>query len=359
MNDPRSAGRPGRTGTRTRPEPRETRQQPMDPETRRRIEARRRKRRRAQQIRRFKMMVTAALILVILISLGVGYLIGYAAGKKSAEATLPPAASDLQNSPELPAQPGASEPAAAPEQTGDVTGPTILGVNAIAVFQGSTVAYRSGILVSDDTDPNPKLTVDSFLVDLTTPGTYPVYYTATDAAGNTTTVETTITVNEAPDSYVEEALINEKADELLAKIITENMTPREQVNAVYDWIEGHCYYIAKFDKSDYMQAAYLMLTNNRGDCYGFYAVSRLLFDRLGLPNLTVTRMPNEVRTTNHWWNMVSLDGGESWYHFDATPHLTEGARTCLVTDAYLETFNLENPNYYYFDHTAVPQTPAE
>ena len=74
--------------------------------------------------------------------------------------------------------------------------------------------------------------------------------------------------------------------------------------------------------------------------------------------MTVTRLPNEVRTSNHWWNMVSLDGGETWYHFDATPHLTENARTCLVTDAYLEQFNQENPNYYYFDHTAVPRTPA-
>ena len=293
----------------------------MDPETRRRIEARRRKRRRAQQIRRFKMMVTAALILVILISLGVGYLMGYAAGKKRAEATQAPAASDLQNVPELPAQPGASEPAAT-EQTGDVTGPTILGVNPISVFLGSTVAYRSGILVTDDTDANPVLTVDSFQVDLTTPGTYPVYYSATDAAGNTTTVETTITVKDTPEGYVDEALINDMADELLVKIIKEEMTPADKVNAVYDWIEGHCYYIAKFDKSDYMQAAYRMLAENRGDCYGFYAVSRLLFDRLGLPNLTVTRLPNEVRTSNHWWNLVSLDGGENWYHFDSTPHLT-------------------------------------
>ena len=107
-----------------------------------------------------------------------------------------------------------------------------------------------------------------------------------------------------------------------------------------------------------MQAAYLMMTTNRGDCYGFYAVSRLLFDRLGLPNLTVTRLPNETRTSNHWWNMVSLDGGESWYHFDSTPHMTYPTRTCLVTDTFLNEFNLLMPNYYYFDHDSFPDTPA-
>ena len=123
-------------------------------------------------------------------------------------------------------------------------------------------------------------------------------------------------------------------------------------------MEGHCYYIAEFDKSDYMQAAYLMMTTNRGDCYGFYALSRLLFDRLGLPNLTVTRLPNEVRTSRHWWNMVSLDGGESWYHFDSTPHMTHPTRTCLVTDADLEAFNQLMPNYYYYDQAGYPRTPV-
>ena len=253
-----------------------------------------------------------------------------------------------------------SDPAAqSPELPGDTTPPQILGVNKLSVFIGSTIAYRSGILVTDDLDPAPKLTVDTFQVNLSAPGTYPVFYTATDSAGNTTTAQTTVTVSEAPDTYVDEALINETADKLLAKIITEGMTPTEQVNAVYDWIWSHCYYIAHFDKSDYMQAAYLMMTDFRGDCYGFYAVSRLLFERMGLPNLTVTRLPNEVRTSNHWWNMVSLDNGETWYHFDSTPHLTHPTRTCLVTDTFLNEFNLLMPNYYYFDHEAFPETPTE
>lgn len=350
MNDPRSAGRPGRAGTRTRTDVPRTSPTDMD-DARRRAEARRRKRRRAQQIRRFRIFVVTCLILVILVSMGVGYLLGFRAGKASVETTLPPAASDP------PAEPAGSEPVQTPELPGDTIAPTIMGVNDLSIFLGSTVAYRSGILVSDDTDPAPKLTVDSFQVDLSTPGTYPVYYTATDSAGNTTTVETSITVKEAPDSYVDEAVIKEEADELLAKILKDGMTLEEQVNAVYDWIEGHCYYIANFDKSDYMQAAHLMMTENRGDCYGFYAVSRLLFDRMGLPNLTVTRLPNEVRTTNHWWNMVSLDGGETWYHFDSTPHLTYPTRTCLITDAALEEFNELMPNYYYFDHAGFPRTP--
>ncbi len=354
MNDPRHSGRPAGSGTRTVPDRRPA--QTSSQASRRRA-AERRRRQRARQRRQFQIFVLSFLAVVILVSAGVGYLIGYHVGKGRAQPTPTEPVGQVQQ-PDPAGDPGASAPPSEPEEPSDKVAPQILGVNKLSMFLGSTVAYRSGILVTDDTDPAPKLAVDSSQVNLSAPGTYPVYSNATDSAGNTTSVETTITVVEAPASYVEEAIIKEKADELLAKITTDGMTAEQKVNAVYDWIEGHCYYIAEFDKSDYMQAAYLMLTNNRGDCYGFYAVSRLLFERMGLPNLTVTRMPNEVRTTNHWWNMVSLDNGETWYHYDSTPHLTYPTRTCLVTDAFLNDFNLLMPNYYYFDHEAVPSTPA-
>ena len=288
----------------------------------------------------------------MLICLAIGYFLGLRAGKNAA--TVP----EVPTDPPAATNGAVSEDILTPQEPGDTTAPTILGVNKLSVFVGSTVAYRSGILVTDDVDPNPKLTVDSSFVNLSAPGTYQLVYSATDSAGNTSKVQTTVTVVEAPESYVDEALIKDTADQLLATILTEGQTPEQQINAIYDWMEGHCYYIAEFDKSDYMQAAYLMMTTNRGDCYGFYALSRLLFDRLGLPNLTVTRLPNEVRTSRHWWNMVSLDGGESWYHFDSTPHMTYPTRTCLVTDTFLNEFNLLMPNYYYFDHDSFPDTPA-
>lgn len=330
MSDSRTAGRPA--------------QYRSEQQRRRAIAEKKRRRKRARLYFRIKQAI------LILAALAIGYSLGLRAGRVSGEAapTLPPAPSEAQVVQTQPMETGPS----------DTEAPQIMGVNRLAVFMGSSIAYRSGILVSDDTDPAPKLSVDSSQVNLSAPGTYPVIYTATDSAGNTTTVETTITVSEAPTTYVDEELIKETADALLAEIVTDRMTREEQVNAVYDWIAGHCYYIAEFDKSDYMQAAYLMMTTNRGDCYGFYAVSRLLFDRMGLPNLTVTRLPNETRTSNHWWNMVSLDGGESWYHFDSTPHMTYPTRTCLVTDTFLNEFNLLMPNYYYFDHDSFPDTPA-
>lgn len=328
-----------------RPERSNEQRPPQTPEQLRRARARRR--RRAQQQRRMKLILLAHQIILVLIALAIGFALGKSTVKADPAETQPPAAVEDQT-------PAGSEP----EEQGDTTAPQIMGVNQLSVFMGGTVAYRSGILVTDDLDPAPKLTVDSFQVNLSAPGTYPLYYTATDSAGNSVTVETTVTVCEAPDTYVDEAVIKETADKLLDEIIHVGMTKEEQVNAIYDWIETKCIYIANFDKSDYMQAAYLMMTENRGDCFGFYAVSRLFFERLGLENLSVTRMKNEVRTTSHYWNMVSLDGGETWYHFDSTPHLTYPTRTCLVKDADLEAFNELMPNYYYFDQASFPRTPA-
>ena len=313
---------------------------------------RRRDRRRSSRADLPMKLSVMALGLLVLAAACVRLFIGVPTVEAAVASQRPQAPAVSQTEP-----PMTTEPPVTTEGPSDTTAPKIMGVNKLSLFLGGTVAYRSGILVTDDLDPAPKLSVDSSQVDLSAPGTYPLIYSATDSAGNITTVETTVTVSEAPENRVDEAVIRQKADALLEKILTEGQTAEEQVNAIYDWIESHCYYIAEFDKTDYMQAAYLMMTENRGDCFGFYALSRLLFDQLGLPNLTVTRLPNEVRTTNHWWNMVSLDGGETWYHFDATPHMTYPTRTCLITDADLEAFNQLMPNYYFFDHASFPKTP--
>ena len=241
----------------------------------------------------------------------------------------------------------------------DNTPPQLMGVTEMSICLGGTVAYRKGIVVTDDTDPSPVLTVDSSGVDLSRIGTYPVIYTAADCVGNVTVRETTITVSEPVRSYVEESVILEAVDRLLAKIITEDMTVRQQVQAIYDHLGRGYYYANGTDKSDWMQAAYKMMKTQRGDCFGFYALSRLLFERLGIPNLTVRRVENPRRSGNHWWSMVSVDGGQTWYHFDATPHMDTYQETCLVTDADLERFNRSAPGYYEWDRDSYPATPDD
>ena len=163
MNDSRTADR----SARSRAE-----------QQRRRAMAEKRKRRR--RVRLYARIRTA---IAILLALAVGYVLGLRAGRSAAvpPETLPPAPPETQLQDTEPPLQTTEPPYTGPA---DTLPPQIMGVNHLAVFVGSTVSYRSGILVTDDTDPVPALSVDSSRVDLTTPGTYPVTYTATDRAGN-------------------------------------------------------------------------------------------------------------------------------------------------------------------------------
>lgn len=243
----------------------------------------------------------------------------------------------------------------------DKEAPVILGVNPISLYEGSTVAYRSGVLVTDDKDENPVLTVDSTGVDLSKPGTYEVIYKATDAAGNETTFTTTVTVEEKSANYVEEQVIYDAVDEILADIITDDMTDREKVQKIYKWVKGNCSYINHSDKTDQLQAAYKMLKNRQGDCFSYFALSKVMFDRLGIPNIMVTRSPESPRRTKHFWSLVSVDGGETYYHYDATPSgkVYRNNYFCLVTDEFLDGYNSVAPGYYTRDKSLYPATPTE
>ena len=111
----------------------------------------------------------------------------------------------------------------------DTQAPELLGVRPLSAYAGSTIAYRSNVIATDDTDPAPKLTIDSSKVDLSTPGVYTVVYTAADGAGNSTTMEVTVTVEEAPDNFVEYDVIYAAADEVLARITNDSMSTKGKV----------------------------------------------------------------------------------------------------------------------------------
>jgi len=241
----------------------------------------------------------------------------------------------------------------------DQIAPEIFGVRALSVYSGGTISYRSNVIVTDETDENPRLTIDSSAVDLSTPGVYTVIYTATDGAGNKTVKETTVTVSEALDTFMDAETIYAAADAVLARIIRDDMTTKRQVQAIYKWVLNECWYSNTMDKTDWLQAAWQMLDKGTGDCFGYYAVTRLMFERLGIPNLSIQRDPSSPRRTTHFWSMVSVDGGLTYYHFDSCPHPKPSHNMCLVTDATLEWFNTHCRGYYVYDKSQYPATPEE
>lgn len=237
----------------------------------------------------------------------------------------------------------------------DKEAPKLSGVRDITTYVGDAVSYRSGVSVSDDCDPTPKLEVDSTGVDLSTVGAYTVVYRATDAAGNQTEQQVQVKVLEKQKNHVDPQIIYEAVDSILAKITTEDMTDRQKAEAVYVWTRLHFTYSGHTDTTDYIQSAYHFLTTKKGDCYGYFALQKLMLERMNIPTIDVRKVKNFPSDSNHYWLLVSIDGGENYYHYDNL----WSKYLCLVTDKRLNAFSKQVKNCFNRDESLYPPTPTE
>lgn len=238
----------------------------------------------------------------------------------------------------------------------DKTGPLISGDPLIRTVKGESIAYKSHISVIDDFDPDPVITVNNSEVNLEEEGSYPVWYTATDKWGNQTTFQSEVVVSKPSDETVSDEEVNALVDSILSQIITDDMQPIDKVWAVYEYVR-HIQYAKGEYSYNYKYEGYKYLRDQKGDCYGSYAASKLFFDRLGFPNLSLEKKGGST----HFWNMVSIDGGKTFYHFDAT-YWHEWAKKpvmCMISDAVLEEISTEHKGTHQYDHSQFPATPAD
>lgn len=244
-----------------------------------------------------------------------------------------------------------------PEQEQDVTAPVIEGVRNLTVEQGKSVSYKKGVSVTDDLDSEVALEVDASQVDLDTPGVYNVFYRAADRAGNRAEATCTVTVTE-PVKITEED-VYALADQLLADIITDDMTQYEQAETLWRWCGEKIAYHSNSDKRTVLEGAYQGLHNRAGDCYIYYATYEVLLTRCGIDNMCVTRVGG---ASEHWWNLVNV--GDGWYHCDSSPrnHQDKFYICFMQTDeqvaaysAHYLTLYPNRPNYYGFDGSIYPE----
>lgn len=238
--------------------------------------------------------------------------------------------------------------------------PVIYGINPIVVYTGMPVAYKDGVYVKDDKDPDPVLEIDNEEVDLSTPGTYVVTYIATDSDHNETRALNTVTVMAGSD-LVSDDEIYALADQVLKTVIPDDTISDEmKCLKVYEYLHA-IGYVDEVHSEDWMQNAYYMLSKRGGDCFCYYSASRLLLSRLGYEVMEVRNNNNYV----HYWCLVSIDGGETWWHFDPCCwSWGEDGILCLVSDNYLQEFTRRHYTsdgrlIHAWDLTKYPATPAE
>lgn len=230
----------------------------------------------------------------------------------------------------------------------DVEPPVLYGVRDRYCYQSEPVAYLAEVSAWDACDGAVEVTADASAVDLERVGRYPVIYSATDRAGNTTSktvVFTVITVR------VSEERANQVAKKILKRILTDDMTLPEQIEAIYNYVFYHVHYSAISNKQDWRSEAVRGLTTGRGDCFTAYAAARLLLEHTDAQILSVQRSgPN----THHYWLLVNV--GTGWYHYDACRAFTGKKRCFMWTDA--QTRRVSR-SYWRYDKTLYPAVATE
>lgn len=232
----------------------------------------------------------------------------------------------------------------------DTSPPQIFGASDINIYLGENVSYRANVYARDDCPVGLALSVDSSRVNINAPGSYPVTYTASDLAGNKTSVTIHITIRER--QYTDEE-INFLADQVLAKIIRDDMSQRDKAAAIFNYLQGHIRFVSGMGKCNWRKAAFEGLANGRGNCYVYACAARALLTRVGIPNMDIERIPSETGII-HCWNLVDIGDGHGWYHFDATPWSTH-VTIFLWTDKKLKEYSDENKDSHNYDRSLYPK----
>ncbi|MBE6693958.1 MAG: DUF5011 domain-containing protein [Ruminococcaceae bacterium] len=238
----------------------------------------------------------------------------------------------------------------------DTEAPTFAEVPELSAYIGEAVAYRRGLVVTDNCGGEITVEVDSSKVDTSTPGDYTVTYSAVDGQGNTSYATTTIHIY---DAQVTANMLYDKLDAVIATIITENMDAEDKCRAVYEYVQSSISYVSDSDKSDMVRAAYdSLFVTGTGDCYNYHAATVMFMKRLGIPYLEIQRTEGASDGT-HYWCMVNIGTSESprWYHLDTTRLRADYNHSgCLLTDKQVNAYNRVRKGFYAYDTSAYPKS---
>lgn len=237
----------------------------------------------------------------------------------------------------------------------DIDPPVITGAADRQVVIGDTVSYKEGVTVTDNKDgSNVVLNVDISAVNSTVAGRYPVTFSATDSTGLSSSVTVYFTFITAGERQLIEEL-DRLVTPVYNSIINDSMTQREKARAIYNWTKRSINYSGYSDKTNWRKDAIRGLKYRGGDCFTYFAVSKALLEKAGIPNIDVTKIYRPGRS-RHYWSLI--DVGTGWYHFDSTQWVYKNSDLFMLTDAQLIAFSNNHKNSHEFDRSLYPATPA-
>lgn len=120
-------------------------------------------------------------------------------------------------------------------------------------------------------------------------------------------------------SDTEKNILNQKVEEIIKNNIREDMSDKEKIKVIHDYIINHSRYDEKrataiknnqdLDVQYPSHKAIGPLLNGMALCSGYSDAMALFLDRFGIKNY-------KIASEDHVWNLVYLDN--TWYHLDLT-----------------------------------------
>jgi hypothetical protein len=124
--------------------------------------------------------------------------------------------------------------------------------------------------------------------------------------------EVKIKINKMYNEYMR-LEIDRKINQIIKQVITDDMTDREKIKAIHDYIVTNTTYdseYAKTGKSNYFSNnAYGALVEGHAICGGYADAMALFLEIFDIKNY-------KIASSTHVWNFVELNG--KWYHLDLT-----------------------------------------
>lgn len=141
-------------------------------------------------------------------------------------------------------------------------------------------------------------------------------------------------------------ILDKKVDEIIKNILNENMSDREKIKTIHDYIinttnydNERAYAITNnlpYEIKHQSNKAFGPLIEGMGICGGYSDAMSLFLDRLNIKNY-------KISNNNHIWNFVYIDN--NWYHLDLTwddPTVDNNEDILLHTYFLIKTKELEN-----------------
>ena len=237
----------------------------------------------------------------------------------------------------------------------DTQPPTIQASSTqIVGYKGVPPTYKKYVTVTDNKDAPEDILLqwDSRNVDINKVGTYKVGYQAIDSAGNISKPFVITYIVEEESRFTRTNLDPKIASLASGLGITQNMSKRDKVEAIFDYVHNLFKYaddsnINPIDRSkwkkDWIEEAMLTIENKTGDCYSYYSLSKAFFEYFGIENIGIMRDPDSSLEGTHYWSIVNIgeNGKDSWYYYDATRlagTFGDGSSdACLITQETLNT----------------------